>query len=63
MTEQPKTMKREVACVMLLFLGIMHTAGVFYPAAVQTAEYITTPIFLFAGGAFGMDAFSKQVTK
>ncbi len=57
-----KTYKREVASVMLAFLGMMYVWGVYTPAALQVAELITTPIFLFVAGAFGMDAYSKQVT-
>ncbi len=56
-----KTYKREVATFMLMFVGGAHTAGMWFPEAVQMAEYLTTPVFMFAGAAFGMDAYAKQV--
>jgi len=58
-----KTYKREVAGAMLVFLAVLHVAAIFYGDALQTAEYLTTPIFLFAATAFGVDAYSKQVLK
>ncbi len=57
-----KTYKREVASIMLAFLAIMYVWGVYNPSSLQVAEYLTTPVFLFVAGAFGMDAYSKQVT-
>lgn len=56
-----KTYKREVAIAMLAFIGVFHVLGMWWPEAVQVAEYLTTPVFIFAGAAFGMDAYVKQV--
>ncbi len=58
-----KTYKREVAIGMLVFLGIFFIASLFYTEAAQVAEYLTTPVFMFAAAAFGVDAYSKQVLK
>jgi hypothetical protein len=57
-----KTYKREVAVAMLIFVGVFHVLGMWMPEAIQVAEYLTTPVFLFAGAAFGMDAYAKQVS-
>ena len=56
-----KTYKREVAGCMLVFLALLFVWGVWTPEASSAAEYLTMPIFLFVGAAFGMDAYSKQV--
>ena len=56
-----KTYKREVAMAMLAFVGVFHVLGMWMPEAIQVAEYLTTPVFIFAGAAFGMDAYAKQV--
>ncbi len=61
--EVKKTYKREVAGGMLIFLAGMSTTGMIYPGALAVAETLVTPIFLFAGGAFGMDAYASQVQK
>ena len=58
-----KTYKREAAIAMLVFLGALFVTSVFYVEARQAAEFLTTPIFLFAGAAFGVDAYAKQVLK
>jgi hypothetical protein len=58
-----KTYKREAAITMLVFLGALFIASLFYKEAVQAAEYLTTPVFLFAAAAFGVDAYAKQVLK
>ena len=58
-----KTYKREAAITMLVFLGALFIASLFYKEAEQAAEYLTTPVFLFATAAFGVDAYSKQVLK
>tara|TARA_R110000744_G_scaffold209773_1_gene328777 strand:+ start:904 stop:1089 length:186 start_codon:yes stop_codon:yes gene_type:complete len=58
----PKTYKREVALGMLVFLGALFVASIFKEEALGIAEYLTTPIFLFATAAFGIDAYAKQVT-
>lgn len=57
-----KTYKREVALSMLVFLGVLFVASIFKEEALGIAEYLTTPIFLFATAAFGIDAYAKQVT-
>lgn len=59
----PKTYKREAAAVMLLFLSVLFVWGVWEPRAAEAAQYLTTPVFLFAGAAFGVDAYAKQVLK
>jgi len=57
-----KTYKRETAGVMLAFLGGMFVWGVAGNAdAMATAESLKMPLLLWAGGAFGMDAWSKQL--
>ncbi len=56
-----KTYKREVSVAMLIFVGVFHVLGMWMPEAIQVAEYLTTPVFLFAGAAFGMDSYAKQV--
>jgi len=57
-----KTYKREVALGMLVFLGVLFLAGIFNEEVLGIAEYLTTPVFLFATAAFGIDAYAKQVT-
>lgn len=61
MTE--KTYKREVALAMLVFNLACHVWGVWTPEAAEMAKYLTMPIFLFLGGAYGLDAYAKQVLK
>lgn len=56
-----KTYKRETAMGMLVFLGVLFLAAIWEPVLIDTAKYLTTPIFLFATAAFGLDAYSKQV--
>jgi hypothetical protein len=55
-----KTYKREVALVMLVCLAGLFVWGVYSPQAMQVAEFLTFPIFTFAGGAFALDAAFKQ---
>lgn len=55
-----KTYKREVAVAMLLFLGGLFVWGVGEPEAKQAAQFLTLPIFSFAGAAFALDAVFKQ---
>lgn len=56
-----KTFKRETAGVMLLFLGGLFITGIIgNEQAARAAEFLTLPIFTFAAGAFGIDAFLKQ---
>ena len=61
--ENPKTYKREVGGVLLLALMLLHLWGVFKPEAGEAAEFLTLPIFTFAGAAFGLDAFLKNKGK
>lgn len=56
-----KTYKRELALVMLVLLGVLFVLGMSSVEAMQAAEFLTTPIFLFATAAFGVDAYAKQV--
>lgn len=64
MTQKPpKTYKRETALVMLVLLGASHLWGVFDERAADMAVYLTMPIFMFAGAAFGLDAYAKQVQR
>jgi len=56
-----KTYKREVAGAMLLSLLAAHLWGVYDERVAEMARFLTTPIFMFAGGAFGMDAIAKQM--
>lgn len=59
--EQPnKTYKREIAVVLLLCWAGMGVAGIWEPEAQRTFEFITLPIFTFAGGAFALDSTFKQ---
>lgn len=58
---QEKTYKREVAGVLLLFLGGLFIWGGWLPYAAEIAKYLTLPIFGFTGLAFGMDAYAKQI--
>jgi hypothetical protein len=58
----PKTYKREVAGGMLglLFVFAMWFAISGSNTVWTVVEYITPFIFIFAGGAFGIDAVLKQ---
>ena len=56
-----KTYKREVAASMLVALFGFFVWGVFAPVAFEAAKFLTLPVFTFAGGAYGMDAWSKQI--
>lgn len=58
---QRKTWKREVALTMLAFNLVAHVWGVWKPEAAEMARFMTTPIFLFATAAYGLDAYAKQV--
>lgn len=57
-----KTFKREVSGALLLALagafiwGHLADSG----SIIDSAKYLTTPVFLFASGAFGLDAIAKQ---
>lgn len=58
---KPKTWKREIAALMLLIYFGLLISGVFYPAAHAAAESLKFQVFAFAGLAFGLDAFAKQI--
>lgn len=59
--DTPKTYKREIAAGMLAIYFILLIAGVWKPEAAAAAEALKYTVFTFAGLAFGMDAYSKQV--
>lgn len=56
-----KTYKRELATFLLAFLLALFVWGVEEGQAYEAARYLTLPVFSFAGGAFGMDAWAKQL--
>jgi hypothetical protein len=56
-----KTYKRETAVAILLVLLCFFILGVWIERAFEVATFLTTPSFLFAGGAFGLDSVSKQI--
>ena len=56
-----KTFKRELSVVMLAFLGVIFVWGIGNPQAAEAARFLTLPVFTFAGGAFGLDAWAKQM--
>lgn len=58
-----KTLKRETAGAMLVFLfGLfLYSALTANPVALDAAKFLTLPIFSFASLAFGLDAYAKQV--
>lgn len=51
-----KTWKRELAVLLLVFW-----AYIVYGGDVDMVEAITFPVFFYVLGAFGMDAYSKQL--
>ena len=56
-----KTYKRETAHAMLaVYFGLL-IAGVWSEAAAEQAAALCPYAFTFAGLAFGMDAYSKQI--
>ena len=58
-----KTYKREAAGGLFLVLGAFFLAGIWVEAAMQAAECLTAPVFMFGAAAFGVDAYAKQVLK
>ena len=56
-----KTYKRELASLMMFGLWGFFLWGLFSPQAADAARFLALPVFTFAGGAFGMDAWAKQV--
>lgn len=53
-----KTYKRELAVFLLLFWGYCVTE-----LSHETVEAITPWVFIYVLGAFGLDAFGKQISK
>lgn len=60
-TPRAKTYKRETAGVMLLFLAALTIWGIWEPEAKDASRFYAIFIFTFAAGAFGLDAWSKQI--
>lgn len=58
MTEAVKTYKREVAVILVLWVGYIVE---FHDA--EILEIVVWPVFTFAAGAFGLDAVSKQLRR
>jgi len=60
-----KTYKRETAIAMLCSLAALcsYGLGAGDKEAIEWAKLFCAPIFLFAGGAFGLDAAAKQWPK
>ena len=60
----PKTYKRETALGMLAFLAVLAVMAVFRPAeAMPVLEVLVYPILAFAGMAFGLDSYAKQIRR
>ncbi|MDC0657035.1 hypothetical protein N6L27_03395 [Leisingera sp. SS27] len=57
-----KTYKRETAWALLAALAgaFAYGHGAGQEAVVDSAKFMATPVFLFAAGAFGLDAIAKQ---
>lgn len=51
-----KTYKRETAWALLLL-----TFALAFVGNVEVAEIFVWPVFMFAGAAFGFDAYAKQI--
>jgi len=51
-----KTWKREVAFLLLCFVCYLALFG-----SLEVLRVLAPLVFLFAGGAFGLDAFAKQI--
>ena len=56
---KPKTYKREVAFLLLIFLCVVAWMAA-KVAPVETLKVIVWPIMVFAGAAWGMEWASKQ---
>ncbi len=56
-----KTYKREIAGAMLVAVFGFGVAGIWYTEAQNVMEHLSVPVFMFAGVAFGMDSYAKQV--
>lgn len=56
-----KTYKREVAFLLLIFWAVLIVWGIYNPEAKEASRFATLPIFSFAFGAWGFDAWAKQI--
>ncbi|AUQ64452.1 hypothetical protein [Phaeobacter inhibens] len=58
-----KTYKRETAWALMgcLVGAFIYGHGSEHAAVVESAKFMATPVFLFAAGAFGLDAIAKQI--
>lgn len=63
MTLKPKTYKRELACAMLaaLIVGWVWALLAARPDAYSELRFLTPFVFIFLGGAYGVDAYAKQI--
>jgi len=59
MTDKPKTWKREVAFLMICFLGVI-VWNASQASPLETLKVVIWPVMLFAGAAFGMEWAAKQ---
>ena len=58
-----KTYKREVAGAMLIGIAALAIVATTSEGALEVLRLLSPPVFLFAGGAFGMDALAKQINR
>ncbi len=58
-----KTYKRELSIILLVVLLLFFCYGLVNPVSLDIAKHLTIYVFTFAGGSFGLDAFSKQINK
>ena len=56
-----RTWKRETAALMLLTLLGFSICSLWFPPALEVLKILVYPATAFAGGAFGMHAYSTQV--
>ena len=56
-----KTYKRETAWFLLVAVLIMAVSTAFYPEIIPAFETLVYPSFIFIMGAFGLDAWAKQI--
>lgn len=55
---KPKTYKREVGMVLLVYIMVLGWFGDF-----RVLEVLAWPFVVFALGAFGIDSYAKQMNK
>lgn len=60
-----KTYKRETALAMLAGVALLCVTGLYAgdDMALEWAKLLVPPVFLFAAGAFGLDAVAKQLPR